>query len=306
MKLFFSPAYALGGPAFDTTRKSEWIAESLARDPTRNVQVVAPPLLDPTSSQSSSCTLWHEVHEQKYIQAIQTGEPRALAESSSLSWDPQVWNRVLASNSGVVAAALEALEHGVAGSLSSGLHHARAGSGDGYCTFNGLVLAAVAALRVKDVRRILIIDADAHCGGGTEELIAPYGRLIHHVDISVDPYDRYVPVPPHKLDLVERADTYIKTFVHRFLDNLLPTDFDLCLYNAGMDPYEGCAEGGCPGITAEVLATREKLVFAWCRTFRIPIAFVIAGGYVGDRLTRDMLVRLHRLTIETAAEGPSF
>ena len=30
----------------------------------------------------------------------------------------------------------------VAGSLSSGLHHARADRGNGFCTFNGLVVAS--------------------------------------------------------------------------------------------------------------------------------------------------------------------
>ena len=45
-----------------------------------------------------------------------------------------------------VAAGLAALQSGVAGSLSSGLHHARRERGDGYCTFNGLAIAAGEAL----------------------------------------------------------------------------------------------------------------------------------------------------------------
>jgi hypothetical protein len=60
--------------------------------------------------------------------------------------------------------------------------------------------------------------------------------------------------------------------------------FDLCLYNAGMDPYEKCPMGGMPGITRDVLARRERLVFAWCQRRRLPVAFVLAGGYVGPRL----------------------
>jgi hypothetical protein len=48
---------------------------------------------------------------------------------------------------------------------------------------------------------------------------------------------------------------------------------------------------------------REDLVFSWCERMRIPIAFVLAGGYTGASLTQPELVELHRLTIERAA-GP--
>jgi len=51
-----------------------------------------------------------------------------------------------------------------------------------------------------------------------------------------------------------------------------------------MDPFEGCDIGGLAGITKDTLAARERLVFDWCRGHRWPIAFVLAGGYLADRL----------------------
>ena len=63
--------------------------------------------------------------------------------------------------------------------------------------------------------------------------------------------------------------------------------FDLCLYNAGMDPHASCALGGLAGIAGiadAILAERERLVFAWCQERGLPIAFVLAGGYVGRGL----------------------
>ena len=68
-----------------------------------------------------------------------------------------------------------------------------------------------------------------------------------------------------------------------------------------MDPFEGCAIGGLRGITREILAARERLVFEWCEARSLPVAFVLAGGYVGDRLDEEGLVDLHRLTLSTAA-----
>ena len=76
----------------------------------------------------------------------------------------------------------------------------------------------------------------------------------------------------------------------------------MCLYNAGMDPYEGCSAGGRQGITREVLTARERAVFEWCSRLNVPIAFALAGGYVGTRLSQHALVELHRLTLSAAVE----
>lgn len=78
-------------------------------------------------------------------------------------------------------------------------------------------------------------------------------------------------------------------------------DFDLCIYNAGMDPHEDCSTGGLAGITREVLAESEKVVFSWCKRRRLPVAFVLAGGYASPRLDKAGLVELQRLTLAQAA-----
>ncbi len=81
------------------------------------------------------------VHAPAYIRAIATGEPRALAESQKFPWSPALAGAVRFTNGGCVAAAAAALEDGVAGNLASGFHHAHEGHGEGFCTFNGLVVA---------------------------------------------------------------------------------------------------------------------------------------------------------------------
>ena len=293
MRLFYSPAYVLAGYAFDTTRKSGWIAESLAQDPIPGVEIAAPVALTAAEVEA--------VHAPAYVAAVRTGQPRALAESQGFQWDASVWPMVLASNGGAVAAARAALDAGVAGSLSSGLHHARRAHGAGYCTFNGLVLAARAA-RAAGAHRILILDLDAHCGGGTHALIGA-DPAVWHLDMAVHPFDAYDPGPRATLDLVTTAAEYLPTIRARLADLAAQGPaFDLCLYNAGMDPYGECLNGGLPGIDTAILAERERLIFAWCREQRIPIAFVLAGGYVGGRLTAASLVTLHRLTLAAAAD----
>src|SRR4030095_14026787 len=84
------------------------------------------------------------VHTPAYLDAVRTGEPRALAQSQKFPWSPALWPSVLLTNGGALAAAPRALEDGVAAALASGFHHAHADHGEGFCTFNGLVVAAEA------------------------------------------------------------------------------------------------------------------------------------------------------------------
>ena len=46
------------------------------------------------------------------------------------------------------------------------------------------------------------------------------------------------------------------------------------------------------------------MVFEWCRENSFPVAFVLAGGYTGGRLSQEGLTNLHRLTIEAAVDAP--
>ena len=294
MRIFFNPQYLSSGHEFDTTRKAGWIVDSLADRPIPGVELIEPPAL--------SADDLAVVHDAAYVQAVQRGEPRHLAQSQGFTWDPGLFPAVSASNGGMVAAALEALQHGVSGSLSSGLHHARKGRGSGYCTFNGLVLAARKALEAE-AKSVLILDLDAHCGGGTASLIEGLVS-IRQVDISVSRFDDYDGTTNSVLEMVTMAEGYIP-FIQHHLEQIMLNPPGLVIYNAGMDPFEDCMTGGLAGINLEMLRERERLVFSACRKQGVPIAFALAGGYVSCSLSKERLVDLHRLTIEAAATGPT-
>jgi acetoin utilization deacetylase AcuC-like enzyme len=289
MNVYYSSDYVAAAESFDTTRKSAWIAESLGRDPVPGADIVAP---EPLAFEDIA-----KVHAAEYVRAVRIGTPLDLAQSQGFMWDPGMWKSVTASNGGVVAAARAALKDGVSGSLSSGLHHAQRSTGAAFCTFNGLVIAAKTVLR-EGAQSVLIIDLDAHCGGGTHSMIEEDDR-IRQLDVGVNVLDAYWMNGKNTLDIVRDSDRYLPTVESRLSE--LDGSFDLCIYNAGMDVDERCAVGGFPGITAQILRERERMVFSWAREHGVPVAFVLAGGYSGGRLPRDELVKLHRMTIETAA-----
>ncbi len=294
LPIYYSADYTLAGFAFDTTRKSALVAQSLRDEPIAGVRLVEPQPL--TEAQLVA------VHDPAYVRAVRTGEPRSLAESQGFSWDPGLWRMVCASNGGAVAAAVAALKSGgVAGSLSSGLHHAKRDHGAGFCTFNGLALAARAA-QEAGARRILVIDLDAHCGGGTAELLGPDER-VRQVDVAVDPFDYYDTPDGWTLDLISEPADYMPTIQRRLAEVLESAEsFDLVLYNAGMDPFEQSAVGGLEGISQAILRRRDRYVFDLCRwQLKAPVAFVLAGGYAHGEDGQKRLTGLHRSTVEAAA-----
>jgi acetoin utilization deacetylase AcuC-like enzyme len=290
--IYYSETYTAAAHEFDTTRKAGWIVESLVDRPIAGIRLGAPDLL--TEEQLNA------VHSREYVNAVKTGVPRHLAETNGFRWDPAMWDAVRASNGGAVAAALHALStRSSAGSLSSGLHHARRNSGFGFCTFNGVALAARSALDAG-ARRVLILDLDAHVGDGTIDIIRDWTQVTH-VDIAVSAWGADAGDPSRSSrDVIASPGDYLPTLERR-LAALDGPAFHLCIYNAGMDPHEDCDLGGLEGMTTDVIRKRERMVFAWAASVGVPVAFVLAGGYVGGTLTRDALVDLHRITIMEAA-----
>ena len=291
LRVYYSPDYCAADVDFDTTRKSGWIADSLERRPISGVVLAEPEPLTVGELE--------QVHDPAYVEAVRTGEPRWLAESSGLTWDAGLAKAVNLSNGGAVAAALEAVTmKRNTGSLSSGLHHATSASGAGFCTFNGLALA-VRAVIDAGAKRILIIDVDAHCGGGTYSIVRDWPGVVH-LDVAVSPFDSYQPEPDtlSTLDIVTNAAQYLPTLTKR-LAALDGEQFDIVLLGAGVDCHE--ANGGPRGIDFHLLAEREALIFRWANQKRIPIAFALLGGYRSETLDERGVARLHRLAIAAAA-----
>lgn len=278
MKIFYSEKYiAENCQPTDTFQKSQWIAASLVSNPIRGLEIVEP---EPLTTEQIAYA-----HGAGYI--------------ASVASQQGLWTSVIHSNGGLVAAVKEALQYGVSGTLSSGLHHARRDYGSGFCTFNGLAITAIEATKMG-LTSVLIVDVDAHCGGGTASLIAAY-PMINQIDVSTAAFDAYEPDLPGRLELVKRADAYLTTFhdLLEYADGLKP---ELIIYNAGMDCHEEDTVGGLPGVDVEMIKQRESLMFDWCADRKIPIAFTIAGGYAKNTADRQRVTRLHRITLDTARE----
>ncbi len=307
LAVHYSTDYVAAAHAFDTTRKAAWVADAVRGTP--GVTLVDPAgRWDPAATEAAI----RRVHDGAYVDALATGTPRHLAESQGFRWDEGLWVAVRASTAGVLAAVdvvLEAQASGarLSGSLSSGMHHAKHATGDGFCTVNGLVVAAAHAVGTYDAD-VTVLDVDAHAGGGTDELLRLHGVTlgldrVRHLDLTTKPYDSYRRRDPRPGDIniedesLDGDDAGYLDAVDTLLAELPYAGGrarpHLVLHNAGMDPS--------PGISFEALAERERRVAAALVARGLAGVFVLAGGYTWSA-TPDEVASAHASTVRAFAD----
>lgn len=233
------------------------------------------------------------LHADTYLDAFHGGiEP--LASSQGTTWSPAVRDATYAMLSGQLAAVREAEQSGIALNLARGFHHAVYERGSGFCALNGLAFVA----HVWPDKKVFVIDCDEHGGNGTEEYAARMPNLFNASmfgtrfgcigNVRSWPFEvrlqRDGPVA-HVNALQE---------IERLIDRCNP---DLVLYQAGADSHEADPKSRS-GFSADDLVTRDRIVFRMVRQRRIPIVFVVAGGYQ----RADDIAKLNESTARCALE----
>ena len=164
----------------------------------------------------------------------------------------------------MLATARESLRNGrVAVAPCSGFHHAGYAHAAGFCTFNGLMVTAMALHASGEAKRVGILDFDQHYGDGTDNII---DRL------RIDWIAHYSAGEHYGLPVEAR----------RFLSSIPclvagMKDCDVILYQAGADPHIDDPLGGW--LTTQQLYERDLLVFETVAELGIPVAWNLAGGY---------------------------
>ena len=170
-------------------------------------------------------------------------------------------------------------------SPTSGFHHATYFDAMGFCTFNGLMIAAIKLKRAGLVDRVGIVDLDAHFANGT-------AHIIDHLNID------YV----EHLSLGAMHARYFDDW-SRFLSDmpiLLRDRFskvDLLLYQAGADAHIDDPAGGY--FSTAQLKARDRIVFTFSGESGIPVVWNLAGGYQSPL---EMVLKLHQNTLNECIE----
>ncbi len=161
-------------------------------------------------------------------------------------------------------AARDAIRTGqVAVAPTCGFHHAGHAKADAFCTFNGLMVTALALKAEGLVKRVGILDFDMHYGDGTENIIQTLRTdFVMHYTAAEDYHQ------------VSQAEEFLRS-VPVIVGSM--KDCDVLLYQAGADPHVDDPLGGW--LTTDQLKERDRLVFQTAQQLRIPVAWNLAGGY---------------------------
>jgi acetoin utilization deacetylase AcuC-like enzyme len=164
----------------------------------------------------------------------------------------------------MLSAATAAIRNGqVAVAPTSGFHHAGHSTAAGFCTFNGLMVSALAVKAAGLVQRVGILDFDQHYGDGTDNIIETLG-----IDF----------VTHYTAGAHFHSESQASEFLQQVPELVAAmSDCDVVLYQAGADPHVRDPLGGW--LTTEQLAERDRLVFESARQLGIPLAWNLAGGY---------------------------
>jgi len=228
------------------------------------------------------------VHTPEYIQSVVQGQLSEAAQKEiGFPWTPAMVERSRRSAGATVMAARAALlgGEGVSANLAGGTHHAYADKGSGFCVFNDAAVAARLmqaewGRRNKQPLQVAIVDLDVHQGNGTARI---FGQDDQVFTLSMHGA-RNFPFDKEQSDLdIELPDgcddvAYLEALEHALAELDARFNPGLVIYLAGADPHEGDRLGRL-NLSFDGLEARDRRVFDWAWSRRIPLAFSMAGGY---------------------------
>jgi acetoin utilization protein AcuC len=112
------------------------------------------------------------VHNEEYLERIKHGEKRYEPLSLDTPLRPGMFKAAMH----VVGASLNAMKYVLEGDspfavgLGGGMHHAFPNSGGGFCIVNDVAICAEYLRKKQNIKRIMILDTDAHYGDGTANI----------------------------------------------------------------------------------------------------------------------------------------
>ncbi|MBM5786894.1 MAG: histone deacetylase [Pelagibacterales bacterium] len=237
------------------------------------------------------------VHTNEYISKI-SNLTLSKEEERKLGFPivPSVRQRSFVATGGTILAAQLALQSGLACNTAGGSHHAFASSGNGYCVFNDVAVAARKLIAEHNIEKILIFDLDVHQGDGTAKIFEDDENVF---TLSIHskknyPLNKQLSNLDIELDEGIKDDQYLEV-VFNSLEEMNKKKFDYVFYVAGVDVHEEDRIGKFK-ISTEGIKRREELVIHNFYKKRIPLCGVLGGGYNKDF---KQLIFLHSLLHRT-------
>jgi len=184
-----------------------------------------------------------------------------------------------------------ALKKGFCHYLGGGAHHGHRDFGHGFCPLNDAALAIRRLQADGDVKKVWIIDMDAHKGDGTAALFSedPSVKTLSIHMARGWPLDGSLP-PSHPSWTPSDIDIPIESGEeNQYLERLdlgmrelrEGSAADLAIVLAGADPWEHDAlpSTSLMKMTLEQISRRDRMVYDFLEDAGLPSVWLTAGGY---------------------------
>lgn len=172
--------------------------------------------------------------------------------------------------------------------IGAGGHHAGRDFFGGYCCFNDVVIAGAEVRRAMPLRRIAIVDTDAHHGDGTRDLVRDDPAILHvcicgtrFESLDGTKVDLPFPEPSRNEDMNEAYLELLDQEVPRRVSRFHP---DLLVWYFGFDTHRG--DYGDIGLTAPAfLNIADRMLVLAGRSCAGRLLVVLGGGSRTDLAT---------------------
>ena len=180
-------------------------------------------------------------------------------------------------------------------------HHATRGAGMGFCFFNNAAVGIAHALAECGVRRIALVDFDAHHGNGSEDIFAGDERvlMVSTFERGLYPFNGEDASGPNMcnvpLERYSRGDALRDAVTDHWLPALEAFRPEMIFVSAGFDAHRdddmshlGWVEGDYAWVTGEILALADRFA-------RGRVVSLLEGGYGLPGLARCAGAHVRRL-----------
>lgn len=172
--------------------------------------------------------------------------------------------------------------------IVSGFHHAGYNGFENlgyFCTFNGLMIAAMKLIALDGCKKVAIVDCDMHWGNGTDDIIDKL-KISNVLNISFG----------RRFGTHSSSAIYLAYF-NNVLSDLRLFNPDVIIYQSGADVHINDPFGGL--LTEEEMYKRDIEMFSIAKGLNIPISWTLAGGYQKDL---NYVLKLHANTFDACRE----
>jgi acetoin utilization deacetylase AcuC-like enzyme len=181
-------------------------------------------------------------------------------------------------------------------------HHAHRNKPGGFCIFNNVAIAALYALAVKGLKRVAVIDIDAHHGDGTEDILQNH-EGVHFFSIyqeGIFPHVENTDCAPNVVRAVlkrgDNGDDACEMIRSQWLPQMQQFAPEMIFVSAGFDAHVADIQSGLDFSDldyAHIIRIIDNVAETVCNK---KLVSVLEGGYEPRSLARSVVAHLRTLS----------